>query len=213
MSSVTIIDYDCGNLFSVSRAIELSGKSFELTSDPDKIAFADRLILPGVGAFGSACKALEDRGIIESIHSFVKTGKPFLGICLGMQLLFDSSEEFGSHLGLGLIPGKVTAIPSTRVDGLHRRIPNIGWCSLNKPRSNSWESTVLRNILPRSYMYFVHSYVGVPKDNGDVLAYAEYDGLEICAAVSRENVTGVQFHPEKSAADGLSLINNFVLEF
>jgi glutamine amidotransferase len=212
MSDVTIIDYDCGNLFSVSRAIEISGQSFELTSDPEKIASADRLILPGVGAFGSARGALDELGLVAPINSFVKTGKPLLGICLGMQLLFDSSEEFGFHRGLGLIPGKVIAIPKGRDDGTHRRIPNIGWCSIIQPRSDSWETTVLHDTVPGAYMYFVHSYVGLPNNADDILAFTQYDGLELCAAVSHENVTGVQFHPEKSAAIGLALINTFVFE-
>ena len=200
MTDVTVIDYDCGNLFSVCRAIEMSGRSFELTSDPEKITTADRLILPGVGAFGSARAALDKRGLIAPIHAFVKTGKPFLGICLGMQLLFDSSEEFGAHEGLGLIPGKVAAIPSRRDDGTHRRIPNIGWCPITPPSVNRWQSTVLRDTDPGAYMYFVHSFVGMPDDQGDILAVAQYDGLELCAAVSRDNVIGVQFHPPRAVA-------------
>ena len=212
MTDVTIIDYDCGNLFSVSRAIEISGRSFELTSDPDKIANADRLILPGVGAFGSARVALDHRGLDAPIHAFVKTGKPFLGICLGMQLLFDSSEEFGAHEGLGLIAGKVAAIPSMRDDGTHRRIPNIGWCPITPPSADRWKATMLRDLAPSAYMYFVHSFAGVPSASISTLAVAQYDGLEICAAVSHENVTGVQFHPEKSATEGLALINTFVHE-
>ena len=210
MTDVTVIDYDCGNLFSVSRAIEISGRSFELTSDPDKIANADRLILPGVGAFGSARAALDQRGLDAPIHAFVKTGKPFLGICLGMQLLFDSSEEFGAHDGLGLIPGKVASIPSLREDGTHRRIPNIGWCPITPPSTSRWQSTMLHDLAPGAYMYFVHSFVGMPSTPDDALAVAQYDGLELCAAVSHENVTGVQFHPEKSATKGLALLNTFV---
>ena len=212
MTDVTVIDYDCGNLFSVSRAIEISGRSFELTSDPEKIANADRLILPGVGAFGSARATLDARGLVAPIHAFVKTGRPFLGICLGMQLLFDSSEEFGAHDGLGLIPGKVAAIPSLRDDGTHRRIPNIGWCPITPPSTARWQSTMLRDLTPGAYMYFVHSFVGVPSAPDDILAVASYDSLELCAAVSHDNVTGVQFHPEKSAAEGLALINTFVHE-
>ncbi len=210
MTDVTIIDYDCGNLFSVSRAIEISGRSFELTSEPKKIATADRLILPGVGAFGSARSALDARGLVEPIHAFVKTGRPFLGICLGMQLLFDSSEEFGAHDGLGLIPGKVAAIPSHREDGTHRRIPNIGWCPITPPTPDRWQATMLRDTAPSAYMYFVHSFAGIPNASDDTLAVAQYDGLELCAAVSHDNVNGVQFHPEKSATEGLALINTFV---
>ena len=212
MTDVTIIDYDCGNLFSVSRAIEISGRSFELTSDPDKIAKADRLILPGVGAFGSARAALDRRGLDAPIHAFVKAGNPFLGICLGMQLLFDSSEEFGAHEGLGLIAGKVAAIPSMRDDGTHRRIPNIGWCPITPPSADRWKATMLRDLAPGAYMYFVHSFAGVPSASLSTLAVAQYDGLELCAAVSHENITGVQFHPEKSATEGLALINTFVHE-
>lgn len=213
MTDVTVIDYDCGNLFSVCRAIEISGRSFELTSDPEKIANADRLILPGVGAFGSARAALDARDLAAPIHAFVKTGNPFLGICLGMQLLFDSSEEFGTHEGLGLIAGKVSAIPSLRDDGTHRRIPNIGWCPITPPNNDRWQSTMMRDLAPDAYMYFVHSFVGVPSASDDTLAVVRYDGLELCAAVSHENVTGVQFHPEKSATEGLALINTFVHEY
>lgn len=209
MTDVTVIDYDCGNLFSVSRAIEISGKSFELTSKPEKIACADRLLLPGVGAFGSARSALDERGLIDPIYDFVKTGRPFLGICLGMQLLFDSSEEFGENEGLGLISGKVANISSYHKDGQRRRIPNIGWRPIKPPSPDRWKSTILSNTLPNSYMYFVHSFAGVPNFSDDILAVTQYDGIELCAAVSRDNITGVQFHPEKSAEDGLSLISAF----
>ena len=209
MTDVTVIDYDCGNLFSVCRAIEVFERSYELTCDPDKIAKADRLILPGVGAFGSARVALDRLGLVEAIYAFVKTGRPFLGICLGMQLLFDTSEEFGEHDGLGLIAGKVTAIPPLREDGKRRCIPNIGWYPITPPHITRWQATLLRDTAPGEYMCFVHSFVGSPSASNDILAVAEYDGLEFCAAVSHDNITGIQFHPEKSGTEGLSLINTF----
>ncbi len=210
MNIITVIDYDCGNLFSVSRAIEKAGARVNLTRDADIIANAERVILPGVGAFGAARKALDVCGLIDPIRRFAATGRPFLGICLGMQLLFDSSEEFGAHKGLGLIQGSVRAIPRQRDDGGIRRIPNIGWCPINQPSAARWQGSILDRSTDAKYMYFVHSFVGVPSDRKDILATVEYDGAELCAAVSRDNVTGLQFHPEKSGADGLALIETFV---
>ena len=183
----------------------------EVTSDPAVILAADRVVLPGVGAIRDCVSELRQLGLDQVVRDVVKE-KPLLGICVGMQMLFESSEEFGTHAGLGLISGKVTAIPSMRDDGTHRRIPNIGWCPITPPTADRWKATMLRDLAPGAYMYFVHSFAGVPSASDNTLAVTQYDGLELCAAVSHANVTGVQFHPEKSATEGLALINTFVHE-
>jgi len=209
--TITVVDYGMGNLHSVARAVEHVGGTPKLTADPSEVAGAERLILPGVGAF-EACKSnLVAAGMVEPVLEFLSTGRPFLGICVGMQLLFDRSEEFGSHDGLGLIPGVVRAIPSERSDGSRRKVPHIGWSALELGASNeAWNGSLFDGATPgRSTAYFVHSFAGEPAEARDSFATADYDGYRLCAAVRRDNMFGVQFHPEKSAALGLGLLRRF----
>jgi glutamine amidotransferase len=204
MSDVTIIDYGMGNLFSVKRAFEHCGASTAVTEAAEGIRTARRLLLPGVGAFGDCMESLRRKGLVGPIRDAVAAGIPLMGICLGMQVLFEEGDEFGVHAGLGLIPGRVVAIPT---DGC-RKIPHVGWAEL-VPRY-SWEATAFSSLTAPVGAYFSHSYVAVPSEPSDVIAQIEYGGLELCAAVKRGNVVGCQFHPEKSGISGLGIIARFM---
>lgn len=206
---ITVVDYDCGNLFSVSRAIEYCGGQVELARDPDRVARAERLILPGVGAFGRVMDALHERGLTDSIHEFAATGRPFLGICVGMQAMMDYSEEFGRHEGFGFVPGTVAPIPDSGADGKPHPVPHIGWSSLIEP-AKGWNHTPLKDLQNGTAVYFVHSYAAEPVDTGHIAATCDYDGRAITAVVTRDNMTGCQFHPEKSGPAGLHIMQNFM---
>jgi imidazole glycerol-phosphate synthase subunit HisH len=210
VSTVTIIDYGIGNILSVTRAFEQCGANVVLSSDPEIIVGADYLVLPGVGAFADGMAGLQERGLVEAIKEFVTSGRPFLGICLGMQMLLDESEEFGLHKGLGLIPGKVAAIPSTGANGLPHKIPHIGWNEIYPPTPGSWHHTILQETPEGAPVYFVHSFTAVPEQHQHRLADCYYDGVLISAAIRNENVYGFQFHPEKSGPEGLRMLRNFV---
>lgn len=201
---IAIIDYGAGNIQSVFNALAKSGFSVEILRDPAGLARADRVILPGVGAFGACMESLEKSGFVPAIKDFLQTGRPLLGICVGLQLMFnESAETFRGETaptGLGLIPGKVRKFPETK--GL--KVPQIGWNCLcyNQP-SPLWSG--LDNGI---YTYFVHSYYVVPEDDRDVLCTSNY-GFDYCAGIQRENLFGVQFHPEKSGQVGLKILRNF----
>jgi imidazole glycerol-phosphate synthase subunit HisH len=210
MPTVTVIDYGIGNLLSVARAFEHCGASVLLTDDAAKIEDADYLILPGVGAFADGMSGLNERGLVDPIKAFVAKERPFLGICLGMQLMLDESEEFGANEGLGLIPGKVVAIPGVGSDGVPHKIPHIGWNEISAPESISWEGTILKDTIPRSSFYFVHSFTAVPTLHEHRLADCYYDGQLIAAAIRNNNMYGCQFHPEKSGSLGLQIIKCFI---
>ena len=208
---VTIADYDCGNLFSVRRALEICGGEVEIGDTPEKLEQAERLVLPGVGAFGDAMAALRARHMHEALPAYAATGRPFLAICVGMQMLFEISEEFGEHQGLGLMRGRVTAIPATGTDGQPHKIPHIGWSEIipgDEDRTRN--DTIFFEIEPPIFCYFVHSYTAAPAEARDLLAYSDYDGRAICAAVRRDNLWGCQFHPEKSGPVGIKMIQNFL---
>ena len=212
--NVVVVDYGIGNLHSVVKALRHEGGDVAITSDADKIASADRLVLPGVGAFGDGMRELTERRLVEPLRAYVKTGRPFLGICLGMQLLLDESEEFGRREGLGIVPGKVVEIP--RGDGIDRprmKIPHIGWNDIAPPAGKTWEGSLLADIpfgdAGRTSMYFVHSFAAVP-DEEFRLADAMYGGFRVSASIRRDNVTGCQFHPEKSGPVGLRIVNRFL---
>jgi len=210
-SSVTIVDYGVGNLFSVGRAFEYLGASVIIASTPSQIREARCLVLPGVGSFANGMDGLKQRGLPDPLREYAATDRPFLGICLGMQLLFDESEEFGRHQGLGLIPGRVRAIPATTSSGKQHKIPHIGWNALLLPGSiPKWENTLLQGIEPGSSAYFVHSYTAWPEDNSDRLVDCDYDGCLISAAVRRGGIHGCQFHPEKSGLVGLQILANLI---
>ncbi|MFO0388291.1 MAG: imidazole glycerol phosphate synthase subunit HisH [Alphaproteobacteria bacterium] len=211
MSAVTVIDYGASNLLNVVRALKYCGAQVDVTNHAATIAKAERLILPGVGAFGDCSAALEKLGLAQPIKEYVTSGKPFLGICVGMQVMFDVGEEFGTHKGLGIIAGKVVRIPDTGRDGKPHKIPHIGWDTLLRPADlASWNDSVLASM-DNASVYFVHSYMGVPADASHRLATVDYNGVEICAAVRRGNAYGCQFHPEKSGEAGLSLLKAFMM--
>jgi len=211
MSCVVVVDYGMGNLKSVQRGLEKVGANVVISSEPEKISTADRLLLPGVGGFKEGMAELARQGMTDAIHAFVKSGKPLLGICLGMQMLLDSSEEHGEYAGLGLIPGHVIAIPQFEGGQVQRKIPHIGWSNLIKHEGHAdWINTCLSQVLIDDYFYFVHSFMAKPLDNEHYLAVSNYEGLEITAAIHKDNVTGLQFHPEKSGEAGLKILKSFV---
>ena len=197
---ITMIDYGIGNYRSVQKALEAVGATVYLTRDTDEIAQAEKLILPGVGAFGASVDALRERGQDEAIYAAVKAGTPLLGICVGMQLLLDSSEELGEHCGLGLIGGRVRKFSAEH--GL--KIPHIGWNQLHHEHS----SPLLAGIEEGDYAYFVHSFYCDPIDSADMLASTEY-GQRYASIIGRANVFGIQFHAEKSQKVGLQILRNF----
>jgi imidazole glycerol-phosphate synthase subunit HisH len=210
MKSVVIVDYGMGNLKSVQRGLEKVGASVVLTSDPTVIASASRLILPGVGAFEDGMMGLENAGILSSINDFVRTGNPLLGICLGMQMLLNKSEEHGTHKGLGLISGNVQKIPESCHENITRKIPHIGWTRIEESFYQEWKGSCLEGTKKQDFFYFVHSFMAVTENKENILAQCEDEGLMISAAIKRDNITGVQFHPEKSGEAGLRVLNKFI---
>lgn len=207
MNLVTVVDYGVGNILSIKRALEYCGAVVKLTSDPNVIRSANRIVLPGVGAFGDCVGELKARGIDGAIKDFVEAEKPLLGICVGMQILFTYGTEFGDHNGLGLISGVVSGIPQSKNDGTYRRIPHIGWASLDICNEGA---AIFRGMTRNAYVYFVHSFHAAPTDPEIILASADYQGVKICAAVAKNNIFGCQFHPEKSGPVGLGILKNFV---
>ena len=210
MSRVTIIDYGIGNLLSVQRACVYWGAEVDFTDSPGDIDRAEYLILPGVGAFADGMAGLRERGLIEPIRKYAAQNRPFMGICLGMQMMLEVGEEFGKHEGLGLIPGIVTKIPDTGLDGQAHKIPHIGWNSLSLPQYSEWDKTILHGIIPGSAAYFVHSYTAMPTQDSNRLADCDYNGRVISAAIRSGNLYGCQFHPEKSGPIGLKIMKKFL---
>jgi glutamine amidotransferase len=195
---IAIIDYGMGNLHSVSKAVERLGYTAEVTSDAVRLAAADGAILPGVGAFGDAMRELRETGLGDAVLDYVRSGKPLLGICLGMQLLFTASEEHGEHEGLGLLPGR-----AVRFRG-DFKVPHMGWNRLCFHR----ESPLFAGM-EEGHVYFVHSYHVRLGEPSDLLASTDYHG-PVTAIVNRDNVYGMQFHPEKSGAVGMRLLDNYL---
>lgn len=210
---VVVMDYGVGNLLSVTRALEHCGASAKISSEPAEIRGAERLVLPGVGAFESCMASLRESGLREPLLEFIGSGRPLLGICVGMQMMLERSEEFGVHPGLGIIKGKVARIADTDTEGRKLKIPHIGWSPLVAPAGASearWRGTVLEDVPPRAAAYFVHSFAALPTEPADCLAVTLYGGQPITAAIARDNVTGTQFHPEKSGAVGLRMLGHFL---
>jgi glutamine amidotransferase len=205
---VQIIDYGLGNLFSIRHACLHSGIDAVISTQHDTLMQADGIILPGVGAFGHAMDTLRQLQLLQPLHDAVAAGKPLLGICLGMQLLLDASEEFGLHQGLGLIPGVVRKLPELRTDGTVRRIPAVGWnqIHLNPHRS---QPQIDCGLPDSAWMYFVHSFAAAPEHSEDVLTLTDYEGIRYCSAIRRNHVMGVQFHPERSARHGLQFLKHW----
>ena len=206
---VTVLDYGIGNQLNVLRALEHCGASVKVVqkASPEDV-HAERLVLPGVGAFGDGMAELRARGFDELVQRFVQTGRPFLGICVGMQVMFDASEEMGEHRGLGLLAGRVRPVPAAGADGSPHRIPHIGWRPL-RPAA-PWGGTILADVQPLERVYFVHSFAAQPSQDDVRLAEVDYDGVSICAAVHRDNLYGCQFHPERSAETGLNVLRRFL---
>jgi glutamine amidotransferase len=197
---IAIIDYQMGNLRSVQKGFERVGFAAEITSDPQRLAAADKVVLPGVGAFGDAMAELRTRGLVEPIRDMIAAGKPFLGICLGLQLLFDVGYEGGEHAGLGVLRGKVVRFDLP----VGFKVPHMGWNQGRFVRP----APVLDGLADGTHFYFVHSYYVVPEDPALVAIETTY-GHPFCAMVWRDNLFATQFHPEKSQADGLRLLRNF----
>lgn len=206
---VTIVDYGLGNLFSVARALSAAGAQPLISERADELLKAERLVLPGVGAFGDGIRGLRERGLDEPIREFVHSGRPLIGLCLGMQLLFESGSEFGEHRGLGLIPGRVAMLDASQSSGESLKLPHVGWNGL-LAAPGRWRGTLFESLSEGAQVYFVHSYAPVPRDPSHVLAECAYGTRRFCAAVQKDNVTGCQFHPEKSAAAGLKILARFL---
>ncbi len=208
MKKVVLVDYGVGNLLSVSRALEVAGSNVILSSNPNEILNAERLVLPGVGAFGDCMKEIAKRNLAEAIIGFAGKNRPLLGICIGMQVLHSVGKEFGEHLGLNLIGGVVDKIPNTKVDGSMHKTPQIGWAKLYMNKANT--ENRLSPMLENNWFYFVHGYMASPSIDDDILAYYDYNGRKITACTHKGNIYGVQFHPEKSGKNGLKLLEKFL---
>ncbi|WP_243370167.1 imidazole glycerol phosphate synthase subunit HisH [Geotalea sp. SG265] len=202
---IAIIDYGMGNLRSVQKAFEKVGFEAAVTSEPKVVLEADKVVLPGVGAFADCMHNLEQGGFIEPILKVIADGRPFLGICLGLQLLFTESEEFGIHKGLNVIPGRVLRFPEGLAEnGEALKVPHMGWNQLTL----CGDSPLFKGVEAGTNVYFVHSYFVKPDDESVVAAKTAY-GMEFCSAIRRDNVMATQFHPEKSQEKGLQMLKNF----
>jgi imidazole glycerol-phosphate synthase subunit HisH len=211
MPEVAVMDYGVGNLLSVRRALEHCGATVSVTADHQALLAAPRVILPGVGAFANAMTELHARGLDEVSKEIAARGIPLLGICLGMQMLLDESEEFGITGGLGLIAGRVVPVPTMTAEGKPHKIPHIGWNSLVLPDGRaSWTGSLLEKIGRDEAVYFVHTFMAPPADSRDRLADCVYGGMQIPAVIERGNVFGCQFHPEKSGEVGLKILRAFL---
>lgn len=202
---IAIIDYQLSNLFSVKHALDSLKVESIITSDPQIILSAESAILPGVGAFGDAMANLKKLDLINSIHEFIKSEKPFMGVCLGLQLLFSTSFEFGKHQGLGVIKGEVKKFPTIKV-------PQIAWNQLysKPPIKSNWVNSPLKTLKNNQYMYFVHSYYVQPEDKQIICSYTDYSGFEYCSSIVKDNIFAVQFHPEKSGPKGIEIYKNWL---
>jgi len=204
---IAIIDYGMGNLRSVQKGFEKVGFDAVVTSDPKVLLEAERVVLPGVGAFRDCMNNLEQGGFIDPILKVIQDGKPFLGICLGLQLLFTESEEFGRHRGLNVIPGQVLRFPEGMAEaGEGLKVPHMGWNQLAIKRT----PPAFEGVEQGTNVYFVHSYYVKPDDYAVVAATTSY-GIEFCSAIWRDNIVATQFHPEKSQDKGLAILKNFAL--
>ena len=205
---ITIIDYGCGNILNLARAIKFIGYEVDITHDKNKIINSSYVILPGVGAFGNAMKQIEKYNLRNTILEYAKSNKPLLGICLGMQILLTVSYEFGVHKGLGLIEGKVIKISNEKNKEI--KIPHMGWNEIY-PNNNKkeWKNKILKNSSIGKSFYFVHSFVCITKDYDSTIAVCNYSDISIPAVIATGNVFGCQFHPEKSGDNGLAVLKNF----
>jgi imidazole glycerol-phosphate synthase subunit HisH len=209
---ITLLDYGMCNMLNVARALEYAGADVHVTDDAKEAVAAERLVVPGVGAFSECIRAVNKLGHGDAIREFVKSGRPMLGICVGMQILFEASEEFGDTPGLGILPGRVRIVPNITANGARQRVPHIGWNHLIEPQGGrAWGKTLLQpfgTVGPA--VYFVHSFAAQPSNDDDRLADCDYGGHRISAMVKRDNVTATQFHPERSGTVGLRMLKEFL---
>jgi glutamine amidotransferase len=205
MKKVVIVDYQLGNLFSVNQALLNIGLDPKISHIAADIDLADALVLPGVGAFRDAMDNLIILGLIEPIRDFIKSGKPFFGICLGLQLLFTESEEFGLSQGLGVISGKVRRFSNRTGHNKLLKVPQISWNSISKVFVNGWHNTPLMRLEDKEYMYFVHSFYVDPDDKSIALTHTTYGDITYVSSILKDNIFACQFHPEKSAVEGLKI--------
>lgn len=209
--SILIVDYGVGNLFNVQRAFETLGAAATISRDPEEILKAERILLPGVGAFAAGMQGVREHGLTEVLQEVARKGTtPFLGICLGMQLLMDSSEENGNWQGLGLIAGTVKRFTAPDQSEEKFKIPQIGWNTIEPAQGADWSETILSETPAETFMYFVHSYHVVPADPADRLAETVYGKDRFCSVIRRGSIWGCQFHPERSGEKGLALLNQFL---
>lgn len=206
MKTAIVVDYGLGNLASVARALKHVGVEPVVSAEPGVVLKAERLIVPGVGAFGTAMRNLQERRLVDPLKTYAATGRPLFGLCLGMQLLMEESDELGRHAGLAIVPGRVARLPE---DPQRRsKVPHIGWSALEPARAD-WNGSVLENAKPGDALYFVHSYYVLPSDPSDVVANTVYAGFRYCAVLAHGNLMGCQAHPEKSGEVGLGILANF----
>ncbi len=210
MAKVAIIDYGMGNLFSVSRGCEHVGLMPIITYNPKELLDADAAILPGVGAFGEAMQCLRKHDLVNPIKDFIATKKPFMGICLGMQLLMQHSKEFGDHEGLSILKGNVVKFPPFIHGGKKMKVPQMGWNTIFPDcNKKAWSSPLFNGVAVGEYMYFVHSFYVRADSEQDVLSVTDYEGIKYCSSIGRDNIFAFQFHPERSAKKGMLIYYNF----
>ena len=201
---LVIIDYGIGNTQSLINAFRKIGLDDIILTDNEEIIYeSDLIILPGVGAYGNAMLELKKRGLVKIINNYSKLNKPIVGICLGMQLLFDNSQEFGNHKGLGLVEGEVIKFPAN----ITEKVPHVSWNNLNLKIKNN---KLYNNINKDDYFYFVHSFICLPKNDLEILTTTNYGGIDFCSSIKKNNIYGYQFHPEKSSKKGLLLLKNLI---
>jgi len=208
VTHIAIIDYELGNVKSIINALEKVGANFVLTRNDSEILNSDGVILPGVGAFSHGVSKLKEYSLDKIIIQYAKQKKPLLGNCLGMQMLFTESEEFGTTQGLNLISGKIKKLKT--LNSSFRKLPHVSWNEILEPTYLAWNNTIMEGLNSSSNMYFVHTYAAQPDNQEYVLSTTEYSNYKFCSSVKKENIYGCQFHPEKSATDGLLIMKNFV---
>uniref|UniRef100_UPI0040479CD3 imidazole glycerol phosphate synthase subunit HisH n=1 Tax=Algoriphagus sp. TaxID=1872435 RepID=UPI0040479CD3 len=208
MGEVVIIDYNAGNLFSVEHACLQVGLSIVVSSDKKVIESAKAIILPGVGAFNDAMNNLKKLDLISPLKDKVGSGTPLLGVCLGLQLLFTESEEFGNHKGLDLIEGSILKFPN-QIHGNQIKVPQIGWNKIYANDKSNWVESPLNTIPEGEFMYFVHSFFANPSNKSEITTLTEYEGIEYCSSILKNNIFATQFHPEKSAKWGIEVYKNW----
>lgn len=207
MTTIAILDYGVGNVLSIYNAFAKIGSEVIITNDKSLISSADGLIIPGVGAFAHGMRSLTQHDLVSFVQDVASSGKPIMGICLGMQMLFSQSSEFGITQGLNLIDGTVEKLKHPR--GNNIKLPHVSWNNISKDEGSQWNNSILNLVSDLEEMYFVHSFAAIPSNSENILSTTTYQDVKFCSSVRKENIYGCQFHPEKSAVEGLKIINNF----